>query len=87
MHTPIDGLALLVEYDSDTYAQEKTFGNFSPRSQVNYGLTYSLSDQTSLGLDWLMAPRWAAASPCGWIRCIPNIRKRSKRAARGDGAQ
>jgi hypothetical protein len=52
-HTPIDGLALLVEYDSDTYAQEKTFGNFSPRSQVNYGLTYSLSDQTSLGLDWL----------------------------------
>jgi hypothetical protein len=52
-HTPLDGLALMVEYDSDTYAQEKAFGNFSPRSQVNYGLTYTLSEQTAIGLDWL----------------------------------
>jgi hypothetical protein len=52
-HTPIDGLSLLIEYDSDTYAQEKSLGNFAPRSQVNYGLSYDLSDQTKLGLDWL----------------------------------
>jgi Exopolysaccharide biosynthesis protein YbjH len=52
-HTPIDGLTLLIEYDSDTYAQEQAFGNFSPRSQVNYGLTYDFSSQTEVGLDWL----------------------------------
>ena len=52
-HTPINGLSLLVEYDSDTYAQEKSFGTFAPRSQINYGLTYALTDQTKLGLDWL----------------------------------
>jgi hypothetical protein len=52
-HTPIDGLSLQVEYDSDTYAQEKSFGNFSPRSQINYGLSYDLTDQTKLALNWL----------------------------------
>jgi hypothetical protein len=52
-HTPLDGLSLMVEYDSDTYSQEKSFGNFSPRSQVNYGATYRLSEQASVGLDWL----------------------------------
>jgi hypothetical protein len=52
-HTPLDGLSAIVEYDSDTYALEKANGNLSPRSQVNYGLSYDLSEQTSLGLDWL----------------------------------
>jgi hypothetical protein len=52
-HTPLNGLSLMVEYDSDTYAQEKSFGNFSPRSQVNYGLTYDVSDQMQTGLYWL----------------------------------
>jgi hypothetical protein len=52
-HTPLRGLSLMVEYDSDTYAQEKSFGNFSPRSQVNYGLTYDVSDQVQTGLYWL----------------------------------
>jgi len=52
-HTPLDGLSLLVEYDSDTYAQERATGNFNPRSQVNYGLNYAFSDQMQLGLDWL----------------------------------
>ena len=52
-HTPLDGLSLMVEYDSDSYAQEKAAGNFTPRSQVNYGLTYDVSDQARLGLDWL----------------------------------
>jgi hypothetical protein len=52
-HTPVDGLSLMVEYDSDNYTQEQAQGNFSPRSQVNYGATYDLSDATQLGLDWL----------------------------------
>ena len=52
-HTPVDGLAVMAEYDSDNYAQEKSFGNFTPRSQVNYGLSYNLSDHALLGLYWL----------------------------------
>jgi hypothetical protein len=52
-HTPLDGLSLMVEYDSDNYAQEKAQGNFSPRSQVNYGATYNISDATQVGLYWL----------------------------------
>ena len=52
-HTPLDGLSLMMEYDSDNYSQEKAAGNFSPRSQINYGLTYDLSDATQVGLDWL----------------------------------
>jgi len=52
-HTPLDGLSLMIEYDSDNYALEKSNGNFSPRSQVNYGLTYNVSDATQVGLDWL----------------------------------
>ncbi len=52
-HTPLDGLSLMVEYDSDNYQQEKAAGNFSPRSQVNYGLAYDVSDATQIGLDWL----------------------------------
>ncbi len=52
-HTPLDGLSLLVEYDSDVYAQESATGNFTPSSQVNYGLNYAFSDQMQVGLDWL----------------------------------
>jgi hypothetical protein len=52
-HTPLDGLSLLVEYDSDRYAQESATGNFTPRSQVNYGISYALSAETQLGLSWL----------------------------------
>ena len=52
-HTPLNGLALSVEYDSDTYTLEKSYGSFSPRSQVNYGLTYDLSSETQASLYWL----------------------------------
>jgi hypothetical protein len=52
-HTPIDGLSLTAEYDSDTYAQERSTGNFTPRSQINYGLNYAVSDQVQTGLYWL----------------------------------
>jgi hypothetical protein len=52
-HTPWDGLSLMVEYDSDNYTLERSVGNFTPRSQINYGVTYDVSDATQLGLDWL----------------------------------
>lgn len=52
-HTPLDGLSLMVEYDSDNYALERSNGNFTPHSQVNYGVTYDISDATQVGLDWL----------------------------------
>lgn len=52
-HTPLDGLSLMLEYDSDTYVDERTTGNLRPRSQVNYGLAYNITDQTQLGLYWL----------------------------------
>ena len=52
-HTPLDGLSLLVEYDSDRYTQESANGNFTPRSQVNYGVNYAFSDEMQLGLSWL----------------------------------
>jgi hypothetical protein len=52
-HTPIEGLSLLLEYDSDAYLQERAAGNFTPRNQVNVGLAYALSDQMQVGLDWL----------------------------------
>jgi len=52
-HTPLNGLSLMVEYDSDTYAEEKSARSFTPRSQVNYGLTYDISEQTQAGLYWL----------------------------------
>lgn len=52
-HTPLDGLSVMAEYDSDNYAQERSFGNFTPRSQVNYGVNYAVSDRALLGLYWL----------------------------------
>lgn len=52
-HTPLDGLSLMVEYDSDTYAEEKASRSFTPRSQINYGLLYDISEQTQAGLYWL----------------------------------
>src|SRR4029079_17084752 len=42
-HTPLDGLALLAEYDSDTYERERAQGSFLPKSQVNFGATYDVS--------------------------------------------
>ena len=52
-HTPLNGLSLLVEYDSDTYERERDQGNFRPKSQVNVGLSYDVSDQFQTGLYWL----------------------------------
>ena len=52
-HTPIDGLSVMAEYDSDTYQLERAKGNFRSKSQVNFGLAYDVSDQLQTGLYWL----------------------------------
>ena len=75
-HTPIDGLSVMAEYDSDNYAQEKAFGNFSPKSQINYGLSYAFSDRPCWDCPGSMAGPSAAAFRCAWIRCIPSIHKK-----------
>jgi hypothetical protein len=52
-HTPLEGLSLIAEYDSDNYSQEKAAGNFLPKNQFNYGVAYNLTDAASVGLYWL----------------------------------
>jgi hypothetical protein len=52
-NTPLDGLSLLAEYSSDKYTLESSRGNFKPRSQLNYGLSYDLTSETSVGLAWM----------------------------------
>ena len=50
--TPIDGLTLITEYSSDAYIPQKISGNFAPRSQLNYGASYQVLDDVTLGLAW-----------------------------------
>lgn len=52
-HTPIDRLSLITEYGSDTYKVEAARGNLRPRSQINYGASYQLGDNTTIGLAWM----------------------------------
>lgn len=52
-HTPISGLSFTTEYSSDTYQLQRQRGNFTPLNQVNYALTYELSNSTALSLAWL----------------------------------
>lgn len=52
-HTPIEGLALIGEYSSDVYNLESTLGNFTPRNQMNFGISYLLHPGIQLGLNWM----------------------------------
>jgi len=52
-HTPIRNLSLAAEYSSDTYMFERQRGSFSPRSQMNYGASYQVGDNVTVGLAWL----------------------------------
>lgn len=51
--TPIDGLTLIAEYSSDKYTLENANGNFTPRQQLNLGLSYSPFDGAQIGAGWL----------------------------------
>ncbi|HWB53038.1 MAG TPA: YjbH domain-containing protein, partial [Tepidisphaeraceae bacterium] len=52
-HTPIRNLALIAEYSSDAYAQESASGNFTPRTQLNLGASYSPFDGAQFALTWM----------------------------------
>ena len=52
-HTPVKNLSLIVEYSSDNYSLERSRGGFTPRNQMNYGASYQIGDNISIGLDWL----------------------------------
>jgi len=51
--TPIKNLSFIAEYSSDEYTLEASRGNFRPLNQMNYGLSYRVTDTIALGLDWL----------------------------------
>lgn len=52
-HTPIEGLALIAESSSDAYAFEALRGNFRPKSQINYGVSYQASEGITLAASYL----------------------------------
>lgn len=51
--TPLRGLSLIAEASSDNYPFERETGNFTPHTQMNYGLSYQVSDGFTVGLNWL----------------------------------
>lgn len=52
-HTPIRNLSLIAEYSSDSYVLESASGNFTPRTQLNLGASYSPFQGAQLGLTWM----------------------------------
>lgn len=51
--TPLNGLSLIGEYSSDKYLLESSRGNFDPRSQFSFGASYRLTDEITMGVNWL----------------------------------
>lgn len=51
--SPLPGLSVIAEASSDSYPYERAVGNFTPRTQMNYGLSYQASEGVTLGLNWL----------------------------------
>ena len=51
--TPINGLALIVEYSNDKNTLESQRGTFKNRNQLNLGATYEISNTLSAGASWL----------------------------------
>ena len=52
-HTPVTGLSLTAEYSSDNYQIETDLHQFSPLQQINYGVSYQLTNSITVGMDWL----------------------------------
>jgi len=51
--TPVNGLALSLEYSSDRFAEEDARGTFTPHSQFNIGASYQVMEATTLSLAWI----------------------------------
>jgi hypothetical protein len=52
-NTPIKNLSLIAEYSSDAYTIERQSANFVPRNQMNFGMSYRVTDGIALSLAWL----------------------------------
>ena len=52
-HTPVQGLSLLTEYSSDNSTLETSRNTFKPNNQLNLGVSYQATTNTTLGFDWL----------------------------------
>jgi hypothetical protein len=52
-NTPIKNLSLIAEYSSDAYTIERQSANFVPRNQMNFGMSYRVTDSIALSLAWL----------------------------------
>jgi hypothetical protein len=51
--TPINNLSFSLEYSSDRYNLESTYGSFTPKYQLNFGVQYRISDAVQVGAEWL----------------------------------
>jgi len=51
--TPLHGLNLSAEYSSDTYELERSTDNLRPRTQLNYGASYNITDDIQVNLSYL----------------------------------
>jgi hypothetical protein len=58
--TPIDDLALLVEYSSDRYLQERRNTKFFTGWPVNFAASYRVLDNLTLTGGWLYGTTWGA---------------------------
>ncbi len=47
--TPVDDLALKIEYSDDPYTREREFGSFDPRTGINLGAEYRPLDGVEVG--------------------------------------
>jgi hypothetical protein len=50
--TPIKDLTLQVELSSDSYQEERFYGSFDAKNELNFGASYQLTDATSIGLSY-----------------------------------
>ena len=52
-HTPVENLNLTVEYSSDRYVGEHSFGGFRGRSPLNFGVSYEPFPGVTITAGWL----------------------------------
>jgi hypothetical protein len=59
-HTPVQNLDVLVEYSSDRYSDEASFGSYSVRSPINLGLSYHAFDFLTVSAGWYYGNTYGA---------------------------
>ena len=59
-HTPIENLNLTLEYGSDRYQRERSFGGFKGKSPLNLGLTYAPTSGVTISAGWFYGYSYGA---------------------------